>query len=453
MKQRHSIFIPILALSFLVSCNSGSNSKSRITLESQTSYTVSFNSKGGSSTPEAQIINAYEQASEPTNKPTKEGFNFGGWYTDEAATEYKYDFTRPVISDLTLYANWEDARKFVTVTFDATENGKFGNTSRYLALSVPLGTKVCSAIKIIKDFEPISDGKVFACYSYKDNVDTIIDYRDVVNSDITLEANYLDGSKPYTDLDEFSWNFIKQVAVTKNDISKVFALGATKTIDLYNQPHKVRIIGFNHDILTKIIETEEDICAGLTFEFANLITNEDGTLLKTFWNEKISNKSDITNVFIGSTFYTLLNGEDGTGESGVFSKLRKDLKDVTQSVTKKVGQGGETEAEARELVSYDTRFFPLACAEIQRESESGAPADEGKIYQYYDKAHTETLRAKAPVGKTQAEYYWLRSPFCSTYDYYAEAHYVNTISRLFERAVCETDQVHEGIAIAPAFCI
>lgn len=445
MKQRHSIFIPILALSFLIGCNNGGGSKPQVT------YTITFDSKEGSDTPN-QTINAGEQAIKPDD-PIKEGFAFDGWYTDETAVKYKYDFSRPVVSDLILHAKWEDAHKLVSVTFDA-KDGLFGGTSRYLCLSVPIGTKVCSAIKMIKDSEPISDGKVFACYSYKDNVDTIIDYRDTINSDITLEANYLPANKsPYNDLDEFEWNFIKQVAVTKNDISKVFALGATKTVDLYEQPHKVRIIGYNHDILTKNTETEEDIYAGLTFEFANLITKEDGTSLKTFWNKKSINKSDITNKFIKSTFYDLLNGEDGTGASGIFSELPEELKDVTQLVTKQVGQGGETEAEQRKLEPYNTKFFPLACAEIQRESHDRAPAGEGTIYQYYNKAQAETLRTKAPIGGKKVEYYWLRSPYCYTYDYYAEAWYVNVRGALENRAVCETTQILEGIGIAPAFCI
>ena len=37
--------------------------------------------------------------------PTREGYTFGGWYTDEACTQ-AYDFSTPVAADLTLYAKW-----------------------------------------------------------------------------------------------------------------------------------------------------------------------------------------------------------------------------------------------------------------------------------------------------------------------------------------------------------
>ena len=37
--------------------------------------------------------------------PTRDGYTFGGWYTDEACTQ-GYDFSTPVTADLTLYAKW-----------------------------------------------------------------------------------------------------------------------------------------------------------------------------------------------------------------------------------------------------------------------------------------------------------------------------------------------------------
>lgn len=37
--------------------------------------------------------------------PTRDGYTFGGWYTDEACTQ-AYDFSAPVTADLMLYAKW-----------------------------------------------------------------------------------------------------------------------------------------------------------------------------------------------------------------------------------------------------------------------------------------------------------------------------------------------------------
>lgn len=67
------------------------------------SYTVTFNSNGGSDVPE-QIIEAGNCVVEPAD-PTREGYTFEGWYTDEGFGE-AYDFQTPVTEDITLYAKW-----------------------------------------------------------------------------------------------------------------------------------------------------------------------------------------------------------------------------------------------------------------------------------------------------------------------------------------------------------
>ena len=43
---------------------------------------------------------------EKPEDPTKEGFNFKGWFSDEALTK-AYDFDTTVTGDVTLYAKWE----------------------------------------------------------------------------------------------------------------------------------------------------------------------------------------------------------------------------------------------------------------------------------------------------------------------------------------------------------
>ena len=68
------------------------------------SYTVTFNSNGGSAV-KAQTVKSGAKASKPAD-PTKSGYTFKGWYTDTALTE-AYDFGLPVKANLTLYAKWE----------------------------------------------------------------------------------------------------------------------------------------------------------------------------------------------------------------------------------------------------------------------------------------------------------------------------------------------------------
>ena len=76
-----------------------------------TLHTVMFNSNGGSDVPEQ--IRANAPATKPS-EPTKDGYDFGGWYTDEAfTTEYTFTESEKVTQALTLYAKWtKEAAKY-----------------------------------------------------------------------------------------------------------------------------------------------------------------------------------------------------------------------------------------------------------------------------------------------------------------------------------------------------
>lgn len=63
------------------------------------------------------------QAVEKPADPTREGFDFYAWYTDEACTTL-YDFSAPVTQDLTLYAFWEEeGMDYFDVVFDLNYYG------------------------------------------------------------------------------------------------------------------------------------------------------------------------------------------------------------------------------------------------------------------------------------------------------------------------------------------
>jgi len=66
---------------------------------------VIFNSEGGSSV-DSEIVGQYLLVLKPAD-PTKDGFNFGGWFKDEACTE-PWDFASDQMGavDMTLYAKW-----------------------------------------------------------------------------------------------------------------------------------------------------------------------------------------------------------------------------------------------------------------------------------------------------------------------------------------------------------
>ena len=66
-------------------------------------YTVTYESNGSSTVP-SQTVKYNETANKPAD-PTKSGYTFAGWYTEENLTN-KYDFATPVTGNITLYAKW-----------------------------------------------------------------------------------------------------------------------------------------------------------------------------------------------------------------------------------------------------------------------------------------------------------------------------------------------------------
>ena len=67
-------------------------------------FTVTFDSRGGS-TVNTQTVESGKTAVKPAD-PTRNGYDFEGWFTDETFTT-EYDFTTPVTANITLYAAWD----------------------------------------------------------------------------------------------------------------------------------------------------------------------------------------------------------------------------------------------------------------------------------------------------------------------------------------------------------
>ena len=79
-------------------------------------FTVKFESNGGSRVSD-QLVQSGKTAAEPKD-PTRDGFEFAGWYSDKALTK-AFDFKTPITANITLYAKWEEGVKY---TVDAISN-------------------------------------------------------------------------------------------------------------------------------------------------------------------------------------------------------------------------------------------------------------------------------------------------------------------------------------------
>ncbi len=141
------------------------------------SYTVTFNSNGGSAV-KAQAVRSGAKASKPAS-PTKSGYTFKGWYSDKSLTK-AYDFGSTVRSNLTLHAKWEKKAAY-TVAFDSN-----GGTA-VKAQTVSSGAK---ASKPANPTNPTKAGHAFKGWYSDKSLTKAYDFGSAVKSNLTLYAKW-----------------------------------------------------------------------------------------------------------------------------------------------------------------------------------------------------------------------------------------------------------------------
>jgi len=99
MKKTVFLGLSVALLIFgFIGCDNGN-------LSGTTTYSVSFNSNGGSDVQAITGITSGATITLPTN-PTKAGFIFSGWFVDNEIFQNQFTAYSIIISDLTVYAKW-----------------------------------------------------------------------------------------------------------------------------------------------------------------------------------------------------------------------------------------------------------------------------------------------------------------------------------------------------------
>lgn len=232
-------------------------------------------------------------------------------------------------------------------------------------------------------------------------------------------------SDNYPLLENLSWQNISMLS--SNDYAKYFFnIGEEKTVKVNNLNHKVRIIGFNHDMLVSSAGK-----AGITFEFVNVITNSDGKAATSNWGE-INTREYVSgplNKFLvggvsyeGTTVLKMLPGD-----------LRNELKTVKKKYHRYLAPSRSWSSE-----SFSVPLFPLSWTEIS--GQRLINLDEGTQYKYFTDNPSASYRRKTTVDGGY-EKYWTRSPDNNSYD----AAYIDTNGDMYS--------TFSSFAVAPAFCI
>jgi uncharacterized repeat protein (TIGR02543 family) len=86
-----------------------------------TTYTVTFESNGGSS--EAPITDISPGATVSLPTPTRDAYTFAGWFTDDGTFQNEFTGSTPVTGDITVYAKWTPAGNPFKGTWSWTGTG------------------------------------------------------------------------------------------------------------------------------------------------------------------------------------------------------------------------------------------------------------------------------------------------------------------------------------------
>lgn len=226
----------------------------------------------------------------------------------------------------------------------------------------------------------------------------------------------------YEFFSKLSWSTINKF-VEKGWHQTFFRVGETKEVLLNNGlTYDVRIIDFNHDDLA---DEEGGGKAGITLEFVELITNQDGSLRRDqFSANDAEYDGSKYRIYLEQQFFFSLPDEITTHIKTVKKTYAKWLQDPD---------------------TLETKIFPLSLTELNL-SHTYAK-NEGSTYAYYS-GGDKNLRSKSAVGAGEGIYssYWTRSAYYMHYNGFAFA-----IDSDGELADSEAKDSNKGYTAA--FCI
>ena len=254
MKKRIKLMASLLAATLfsLAACdnegkNSGSNNGQTVVQPDKNTFTVKFNTNGGSVINDV-TVEGNQTVSKPAD-PTKEGYTFDGWYTDILCIA-EMDFSRPITSNINLYAKWIVSEPKTTYVVTFNTNGG----SPIESVNVEEGSKVN------KPADPTKNGFTFSGWFTNTGLTEGMDFDAPITSNVDLYAKW---TKNVEIPREFTVSFVTNGgsnidSVKVNENEKV-----SKPADPNKEGYK--FIGWYTDIgLTSIMNFDNGVTGTLT---------------------------------------------------------------------------------------------------------------------------------------------------------------------------------------------
>ncbi|MDR1025663.1 MAG: InlB B-repeat-containing protein [Treponema sp.] len=146
-------------------------------------YTVTFNADGGSPATQTRTVTNGSSvgSSNMPSDPTRSGYTFGGWYTEQNGNGSQFTYSSPVTGNMTVYAQWTISQ--YTVTFDA-DGGSPATQTRGVNNGASLGSSDMPS-------EPTRDGYTFGgWYTEQNGNGSPFTYSSMVNGNMTVYAKW-----------------------------------------------------------------------------------------------------------------------------------------------------------------------------------------------------------------------------------------------------------------------
>ena len=152
-------------------------------------YTVTFESNGGTAVPSTQVMSG---GTITPGDPTRNGWKFHGWFPVNDTWTNEFTSTTPVTSNLTLYARWAED----IVLAPDFDSGSIGGTSIMLSVTVNSNTEPFTANSIPINTDDtiaitVTNASVYSNIEWKWNDSTPIGTGDVLTLDTTSPISYL----------------------------------------------------------------------------------------------------------------------------------------------------------------------------------------------------------------------------------------------------------------------
>ena len=273
-----------------------SNNEKPDPVETKT-FTVTFNADGGSEVA-AQTVEDGKSATKPED-PTKERFNFEGWFNGESL----YDFASPVTSDLTLTAQWI---KTFTVTFN-TDGG-----SEVAAQTVEDGKSAT------KPENPSKEGFWFLGWYVGENG---YEFAQPISDDLTVTAKWMEKTENDVDLGLPSgtiWASCNVGAQNPWDYGDYFSWGEITPKDNYDWDTYKYI---NSVYLTKYCNESSYGYNGFTDNLTVLLPEDDAATANLGKDWRMPTQAEIQELYDNCDWEWTSN-YNGTGVSGYIVKSR-----------------------------------------------------------------------------------------------------------------------------------